>query len=251
MSRVNFARPSIRPARLGADQAVIQEGLVAWYKFDEYTGQILWDYSTYRNHGMLGSTLSVDANDPTWTAKGLSFITDDEVINSTQNGLATGSEPHTMQVVFSANDVTNSGVLCFWGTPAADSQQTLIYVSSGTFRHAFYGNDIAGTTTLNTGIFYHAAFVYDGGTQSNHSKEYLYLNDAVEEFTGVSGGGTPNVTKSSFMTLGIRNYDSTLYGPLNGILSYVLIYKRALSHPEIIHNYYVIKSELAKRGITI
>lgn len=54
-------------------------GAIAWYRCDEGSGQILYDYSGNGNHGTLGSTTGVDTNDPTWNEKGLVFGGDDQI----------------------------------------------------------------------------------------------------------------------------------------------------------------------------
>jgi hypothetical protein len=43
-----------------------EPGLVAYYRFDEGSGQILNDTTANQNDGQLGSTPSNDSNDPTW-----------------------------------------------------------------------------------------------------------------------------------------------------------------------------------------
>src|SRR6185369_555020 len=49
-------------------QAFGAETSVGIWHFDANAGQLAADSSAYGNHGQLGSTMGVDANDPTWTA---------------------------------------------------------------------------------------------------------------------------------------------------------------------------------------
>ncbi len=45
-----------------------EPGLVAYYDFDEGTGQTISDKSGHGNHGRLGETPEADANDPSWVS---------------------------------------------------------------------------------------------------------------------------------------------------------------------------------------
>jgi hypothetical protein len=62
--------------------ALITDGLIAFYRFDDGASGI-GSGQTVTNHGSntqtlrLGSTTSADANDPTWVAIGHDFVTDD------------------------------------------------------------------------------------------------------------------------------------------------------------------------------
>jgi hypothetical protein len=45
-----------------------EPGLVAYYNFNEGTGQVLGDLTTYHNDGLLGATVAADDADPVWVA---------------------------------------------------------------------------------------------------------------------------------------------------------------------------------------
>jgi hypothetical protein len=53
--------------------------LVALYRIDEATGQVLTDTSGQANDGELGSTSGADADDPAWIAEGLAFDGVDDI----------------------------------------------------------------------------------------------------------------------------------------------------------------------------
>jgi hypothetical protein len=54
-------------APTGASATGIDIGKVrGWWPLNEGKGQTVYDWSSYRNHGTLGSTPGVDANDPSW-----------------------------------------------------------------------------------------------------------------------------------------------------------------------------------------
>ena len=67
--------------------------LAGWWPMNEGRGQTVYDWSGNGNHGTLGSTPAVDANDPTWThglfgsGRALSFDGDDVVTIPRSNAL--------------------------------------------------------------------------------------------------------------------------------------------------------------------
>jgi hypothetical protein len=63
-------------------QVIVAEGLVAEWRFDEGAGQVLTDHAG-GHHGQLGGTAGADANDPTWTAQGLSFDGSNDYVYTT------------------------------------------------------------------------------------------------------------------------------------------------------------------------
>jgi hypothetical protein len=64
--------PRRRAAKDVGPPGILQEGLVAEWRFNDGAGQTLTDYKG-GFHGVLGSSPAAAANDPTWTAQGLSF----------------------------------------------------------------------------------------------------------------------------------------------------------------------------------
>ena len=61
------------PASATTHQVIVTAGLIAEWRFDNGAGQVLTDYSGNGRHGTLGATSGAAADDPTWTAQGLSF----------------------------------------------------------------------------------------------------------------------------------------------------------------------------------
>jgi hypothetical protein len=53
-------------APTGASAGGLDFKIKGWWPLNEGRGQTVYDWSGYRNHGMLGSTPGADANDPTW-----------------------------------------------------------------------------------------------------------------------------------------------------------------------------------------
>src|SRR4051812_23910847 len=73
--------------------------LVGWWPLDEGRGQTAYDWSGNGNHGQLGSTAGVDANDPSWIrgrwwGSALSFSGDDFIRIRSSKAL----EPQQMTV---------------------------------------------------------------------------------------------------------------------------------------------------------
>lgn len=70
---------------LAVPAASLAGPLAGWWPMNEGKGQTVYDWSGNGNHGTLGSTPAVDANDPTWTqglfgpGRALSFDGDDFV----------------------------------------------------------------------------------------------------------------------------------------------------------------------------
>lgn len=61
-----------RAAPGAAPPSIVQDGLVAEWRFDDGAGQTLTDHKG-GFHGTLGASAGAAADDPTWTAQGLSF----------------------------------------------------------------------------------------------------------------------------------------------------------------------------------
>ena len=55
-------------ANMNIELSGAEPGLMAYYKFNEGTGQTAYDSTLGGHHGMLGSTTGVDTNDPLWVA---------------------------------------------------------------------------------------------------------------------------------------------------------------------------------------
>lgn len=117
--------------------------LVAWYKFDEGSAQVLTDYSGNGNHGQLGSTADVDTNDPAWVTSpdnGLDFVTDDKVVLPSR--VFTGA--FTVQILFVADDNTTRALL---GKAAATNRDTIAFNAT-----AFYSIRVGNTGDVDVTI---------------------------------------------------------------------------------------------------
>jgi hypothetical protein len=62
------AGPRRRAAPGAAPVSIVQDGMVAEWRFDDGAGQVLTDHAG-GHHGQLGSTAGSDTNDPAWTRR--------------------------------------------------------------------------------------------------------------------------------------------------------------------------------------
>jgi hypothetical protein len=66
LSRSLGLSPRGRLVAEGVAPAIVSDGLIAEWRFDQGAGQTLVDASGNGHHGQLGSTAGADVNDPTW-----------------------------------------------------------------------------------------------------------------------------------------------------------------------------------------
>lgn len=227
-----------------APSGVVPNGLVAEYRFDEGAGQTLRDYGIKKNnlHGQLGSTAGADTNDPTWTAQGLSFITDDYV--SIANDAKINDLPAGISIIIAVKH------------NALGSEEYLI--SKNGFNQykitKSIGNNFVFTFKTNTGVYdviSSSAVLVDtpvlfAATYQTNGLVRTYHNGVPDTTVAKTGA---ILSSASVLTLGKRSDISSGY--LNGVLYYVLLYNRALSPTEIKQNYHVLRKILAGRGITV
>lgn len=91
----------------------------------------------------------------------------------------------------------------------------------------FYSDDLTGTTTLTTSVWYHVAYVYDDSL----NMKYVYLNgllDASKTSIGPFMGASGNVT--------IGAWGSTTEGYWDGLLDQLTITNRAKTSCEILND---------------
>jgi hypothetical protein len=110
---------------------------------------VLTDRSGGGHHGTLGSTAGADTNDPSWTAEGLSFTTDDLV--ATANDAATRPDAWTVCTAVKFDAAVADQPLVAWGTIGSarpgvylsflgSPYRPIIYQGASNFRY-FKAND--------------------------------------------------------------------------------------------------------------
>lgn len=154
------------------------------------------------------------------TSNNGNFIFDgnDDYITFNTNTNITGVQSRTLCAWAKFNSTTTS-VVCGIGLP--DFFQLFeIHAYQGKITGHRYGSEVIGTTTLSTGVWYHTAFSYDGATSK------IYLNGILEN----SKNETLS-TANTALTIGKKGYSAN--SNMNGFISHVQLYNRALSAAEI------------------
>jgi hypothetical protein len=165
----------VAAAPAGASQRSWEPPLVGYWPLNEGRGQVARDWSGYGNHGQLGSTPGVDANDPTWIkgrfglGHGLNFGGDDFVAIPDSDAL----EPSDITVATSFRGASSPGSYSYLVSKGGDGCEAGSYglYTSKFGGLAFYVYDGTSWTrspeadaSVWDGRWHHAAGTYDGQT---------------------------------------------------------------------------------------
>lgn len=218
---------------------VIQDGLIAEWRFDEGAGQTLTDSTGNGHHGRLGSTTGADAADPTWTAQGLSFDGGD-FVECDNAGISGGVARTVLAVVKTGNA---SGVPTFsmeWSGPPDSFRRWTLRNAASTSNVRLEVQGAGYTTAFVVPV---DTWIFVGATQSgsNLNTAIVYLN-----------GSSENVMASATLdTAGNFWWGRANNAPFPMAAAYGLVYNRALSPAEVEQNRQVLAAILAGRGITL
>ncbi len=204
-------------------------GLIAYWNFDENSGNIAYDELNTNNGTLI--------NNPTWSTGVIgSAINLDGINDYIDIGAATslvGMSALTLEFWINPTiDQSNKGILG-WSGDYNDAWGIFIYPDNLLFRIKTTSGVVtlqpnSGDVILNTGEWTHIALVYDG------SKMYLYRN-------GVLKGPTPTQTGTIIRGAGSTATIGTFYVPtnfcFNGLIDEFAVYNRALSTIEILSIY--------------
>jgi hypothetical protein len=232
------------------EPGLARSGLVAEYRFNEGSGQILYDYSGNGRNGMLGTTGAVDADDPVWTAEGLTFNTS-TILNVGAVSVGGVNQPLSAihLVFYTASAITKSstgayilswkptgslGLLGFGAVTSILTDEIIVAASGSSKRCGWCGDSsiAAGwhTLTLNT----NSAGWYD-----------LILDGVSLPLT--TSGTSPAPQTIDNLTVGATESHSSHF---TGKIAYLVIYNRALSSQEIASNVnYIEKTLRASRNV--
>lgn len=84
----------------GEEPSLVTDGLVAWYRCNEGSGQVLTDYSGNGHHAYLGSISDqADTNDPTWESGYLDHDPTDDRITFPSAIQIANQLQHTLQIL--------------------------------------------------------------------------------------------------------------------------------------------------------
>ena len=217
--------------------AIVQDGRVAEWRFDEGSGQVLTDYTGNGHNGRLGSTTGADAADPAWTARGLSFDGGDFV--ECDNAGISGTIPRTIIAVMKRVGTNEFG--CEWaGSGGGGTRLTLKCNGVANVLLIEYA---AGGTSLLTLPVAQDTWHFCGYTQSgnNANTGIGYLNGNAEAVT----------LNRSINTAGNLFWGKIAGGAKIMEAAYGLVYNRVLSPAEVEQNRQALKAILATRGITL
>jgi hypothetical protein len=246
-----------------SELGLVRSGLVAEYRFNEGSGQILYDYSGNNNHGTLGSTTGADTNDPTYTGQGASFETDDYIVcGAVKDGIGATQYAYTMSAVFYVGTAitkasTYSTLMSFKNSPTAADYACLYF---GVITAALVDEII----TLSDAVSSDVNYTYWGDTSASISigwhtvsirwtgAYYDIILDGVKK-TVTHESGAVRLIPLSRLSLGGRYYGGAYSGnQFNGGLAHVGVWNRSLTDAELSQNYAYLKSYLLReRGITI
>ena len=176
--------------------------------------------------GGIGATLVNGVGFGTSNAGYFIFDGSDDYITLSSNSNITGIQARTLTAWAKFNQ-TNTSVVC--GIGVSDFFQLFeIHAYQNKMTGHRYGSEVIGTTTLSTGVWYHAAFSYDGTTSK------IYVNGILENSKDeiLNTANTP-------LTIGKKTYQ--LNSNMNGLVSNVNLYNRALTAQEIKQNYNATK----------
>jgi hypothetical protein len=256
VSRTLGLNPRRRGARGAAAPGIVQDGLVAEWRFDDGEGQVLTDYAG-GHFGQLGSTAEPDANDPLWDTGGLSFtgLHGSEFDCVLTEEFPFPSPAYHVDIVGRFTGSAAPGVdftVAFGrqaGNPSDDDKTPLTIFRSGTgvqtvvFR---VGNgtahvDSSAVGTVFNDTWHYLSIDYAGGNIRVEQDGTEILNAAL--------GVTPN--GASGAALFGTFWDLTATIPFTGILGYVTVYDHDFSVEERAQQAAALAAIFAARGITL
>lgn len=230
-------------ALLAPRNGLVKRGLIAEYRFDDGSGQILHDYSGNGFNGQLGSTTGVDTNDPTWNGQGLSFTTDDYVklpymINAEQD--------FTIYLVANvpASAPSISEYFITLGSSIYNNQRIAILLSTNGY--------VTATAYDDNGINKYATIPMTPGIRLLKLKKeglILYLKDVVSK--NISSLEMPSgpITLNQISLGSLLRITASSY--LNQPEYYASFYNRATTDAEDKQIYSYLKRLLSARGVAM
>lgn len=206
--------------------------LVGYWKLDETTqGSNATDSSGYSNTGTPtgtggGPTYSTDVPYTTFPdSHSASFNGTDQYINcgDSPTGLPTGSAARTIAAWIKATSFADSNgkTVAGWGNDSGGELSELAVSTNSKIEFHGNGNDVLGSTTLQTGQWYHLT-----ATVTSAGAVKLYVN-GVQDGTGTV---SLNTTEANCKIGRQPNFDGQYF---NGLIDDVRIYSRVLSATEI------------------
>jgi hypothetical protein len=208
---------------------IVTSGLTLHYDISNYrsapfSGTSIYDLSGSGNTGTLtnGPTNS-GLNDGALIFDGV----DDYVISSVNSGIS-GTASRSICAWAKFNNISSS-VVCGIGDAAVDNNLFELQAYQNKMIGHPLGSAISSQTTLSTGVWYFAAYTYDGTTCK------LYLNGILE-----ASENRVLTTINTPFSLGKKGFNPN--SNMNGSISNAQLYNRALTQQEVLQNYNATKS---------
>lgn len=233
------ARPTATIAR-GETVSLVRDGIVAEYRFDDGSGQVLNDYSVNGYDGTLGSTSGSDTNDPTWVTEGLSFDGTDDYVDlptGVQSDVA-GGTACTVLFVLLAHSPAATEYLYHVGSQLDIQFNTSRQLRFGLNTDSF--SVLTQTGSLTAGTWYVAQIWYDGATHG------IDVNDdnvgSTAKSGTIGGSGAPRIGAIA------GGAGSAFWSDR---AAYAIVYDRYLTEAERAQNYQALRRIMSKRGVSL
>lgn len=232
---------------------IVRSGLIAEWRMDDGSGQVVTDYSGNGYHLQLGANANAggDAADPTWSSEGLTFAAGD-YLTSAQAALR--PDVYTVMAVF-ADSAAAGTIQSFvaWGSDYVGSAGPGLYFRINTANKPVTYLSSVGTdsykvhlspTALNDGNYRVITFTCPGTSNANAFLSSIWLHKTELSVDTTKNEGDPYEAKTAFR-IGTGRYN------LIAKLAAVVMYNRTLSESEIGSNVDYLTALLATRGVTV
>ena len=203
---------------------IVDPNLVAWWKLDEGTGDMVVDWSGYAHHGKISGDVrwveGIDGGAMEFHG-GIVEMLDYEGVLGTQN-----------RTVTAWIKTTAYGDFVSWGVTTEDGQKWIFCVnhndSNGTFealRTECAGSRIVGSTVLTDGQWHHVASVLESGGAPTIDNIRLYVDGQREIISDSQTANLNTVSEGRKVWLGEGHHTR----PFPGQVDDIRIYDKALT----------------------
>ena len=220
-------------AELAIDQSpeitTAYSDLVGYWKFDKGSGNTATDYSANGNDGAINGATWVDGK----YRKALSFDGDSDYVQISYLEIF-NQKPFTVAGWIYQDTLKENEILLSCGDggltadPAWTDRHLHLVVRNGYPHFGFFFDDLSSATYLETGKWWHLAFVWEGPTTK---KQRIYINGSLDSERTSDGLLTVTSGAISGNSVWIGRYQNAWYH--DGLVDEVLIFDRALSENKI------------------
>lgn len=197
------------------------------------------DLTPNKNNGTL-------TNGPTFdSANGGSIVFDgvnDNVVTTNNIGISSNNN-RSIDIWFQVSNATSRHVLCSWGgfgvNILCNLEVNQIMGTSTNYPYfAGFNNDAYVVQTIPINTWTNLTLTYNGGLINSSNGINFYINGISKSILFPQGNSALNTTNTQ-LYLGYEGADSR--NPMNGRISHIKIYNRALSPSEVLQNYNALK----------